>query len=77
MTSGALTQHNPIDAGNISHAFFSTLANLKLQGLDIAAPFLVKRPLLPGVIFCSFFYAPIQFISASTSKGLSAVKNQV
>lgn len=79
MIDGALTQHNPTDADNTSCAFFSTLANFKLQLLDIAAPFLVilKSPLLPAVIFCSFLYAPVQFISASISEGLSAVNNQL
>lgn len=79
MINGALTQHNPTDADNTSCAFFSTLANFKLQLLDIAAPFLVilKSPLLPAVIFCSFLYAPVQFISASISEGLSAVNNQL
>lgn len=75
----AVTQPNPIDADNTSQTFYSTLANSKLQGLDIAAPLLVipKGPLLPAVIFCSFLEAPTQFIPASISEGLSAVSNQV
>lgn len=52
MINGALTQHNPIDADSISHAFFNTLANLKLQWLDIAAPFFVTQK--PPATSCNF-----------------------